>query len=162
MIKLENDDRLIEAVQLCNIHAIRMSFAYNKIEKHFPLTVETYNQLELEELSFFDQLIFRFSKLQDAMGAKLFTSLLEKLGEQTRGVPFIDLLSKLESLGLIDNAKDWLLLRETRNVVTHEYPFNQKDVIDGLNLLSKHFALILSMWKFIEAYISKRFFGDVK
>jgi hypothetical protein len=156
MTKMDNDDRLKEALQLCSIHSARMSFAYEKVKVHFPLTVEIYNQLEMEEVSFFDQLIFRFSKLQDCMGGKLFPTLLEKLGEETRSVPFIDLLSKLEALKLIENAKDWLLLRETRNIVTHEYPFNQEDVIEGLNLLSKHYSLILIMWKHIDDYILER------
>ena len=90
----ENDDRLKEAVQLCTIHVERMSFAYKKIERHFPLTEEQFVNIVPEELSFFDQLIFRFSKLQDCMGGKLFPALLENLGEDINGIPFIDILSK--------------------------------------------------------------------
>ncbi|MDD4969947.1 MAG: toxin-antitoxin system antitoxin subunit [Paludibacter sp.] len=153
----ESDDRLKEAVQLCTIHVERMSFAYKKIEKHFPLTELQYFNIVPEELSYFDQLIFRFSKLQDCMGGKLFPALLQNLGEEISGMPFIDLLSKLEELNLLDNARDWLLLRETRNIVTHEYPFITKEVIDGLNLLSKHYTLILSIWKQIDEYIVRRF-----
>ena len=157
MKSLEEADRLKEAVQLCTIHVERMSFAYNKIEKHFPLTELQYFNIEPEDLSYFDQLIFRFSKLQDCMGGKLFPALLQSLGEEINGVPFIDLLSKLEKLNLLDNARDWLLLRETRNIVTHEYPFMTKEVIDGLNLLNKHYTLILSIWKQIDEYIVRRF-----
>lgn len=153
----ENDDRLKEAVQLCTIHVERMSFAFKKIEKHFPLTEERFVTIVPEELSYFDQLIFRFSKLQDCMGGKLFPALLENLGEDINGIPFIDILSKLEKLNLLENAKDWLLLRETRNIVTHEYPFITKEVIDGLNLLSKHYMLILSIWNRMDGYIAKRF-----
>jgi hypothetical protein len=91
----------------------------------------------------------------------LFPSLLEKLGEETRSIPFIDLLSRLEALNLIDNAKDWLLLRETRNIVTHEYPFNQEDVIEGLNLLSQHYGLILTIWKQVNGYVLERIASNV-
>jgi hypothetical protein len=150
-------DRLKEAVQLCKIHVERMSFAYEKTIKLFPLTEEKFILIEPEELSFIDQLIFRFSKLQDCMGGKLFPAILENLGEEIIGVPFIDILSKLEKLNLLENTKDWLLLRETRNIVTHEYPFVTKEVIDGLNLLSKHYLLILSIWEKMEVYIAKRF-----
>jgi hypothetical protein len=153
----EYNDRLKEAVQLCAIHVERMSFAYTKLEKYFPLTELQYFNIEPEELSYFDQLIFRFSKLQDCMGGKLFPALLQNLGEETDGVPFIDILTKLEKLHLLDKSKDWLLLRETRNIVTHEYPFITKEVIDGLNLLSKHYTLILSIWKQIDEYIARRF-----
>ena len=157
MKNLDQVDRLKEAVQLCNIHVERMSFAFKKTEKLFPLTEEKFIHIEPEELSFIDQLIFRFSKLQDCMGGKLFPAILENLGEEISGVPFIDILSKLEKLNLLKNTKDWLLLRETRNIVTHEYPFVTKEVIDGLNLLSKHYVLILSIWVKMEDYVAKRF-----
>jgi hypothetical protein len=153
----EKENYLKEAVSLCTIHVERMSFAFRKIEQYFPLTVETYHKLTEEDLSFIDQLIFRFSKLQDSMGEKLFPSLLQNLGEETRGIPFIDLLSKLEVLNLLPDANDWLLLRETRNIVTHEYPFKTDDIIEGLNLLSKHYKLILSVWGNLNGYISMRF-----
>ena len=156
----ENEDRLKEAVQLCTIHVERMSFAYKKIKYHFPLTEEHFIQIVPEEMSYFDQLIFRFSKLQDCMGGKLFPALLENLGEETKGIPFIDLLTKLEELNLLKNSRDWLLLPETRNIVTHEYPFITREVIDGLNLLSQHYELILSIWSKNEEFIKKRFFKE--
>ena len=89
-------DKLMEAVQLCTIHSERMSFAWGKIKMHFPLDKERYVHLQPEELSYFDQLIFRFSKLQDSMGGKLFPAILENLGEDVRELPFIDRLTKLE------------------------------------------------------------------
>lgn len=153
----EKENQLKEAVQLCTIHVQRMSFAYRNIEAYFPLTSEKYEQLTEVELSFVDQLIFRFSKLQDSMGGKLFPGLLDNLGEETRGIPFLDLLSKLEMLNILPRANDWLILRETRNTVTHEYPFNNEDIIEGLNMLNKHYSLILSVWENFNNYISKRF-----
>ena len=157
MIISEKEDRLKEAVLLCNIHVERMSFAFKKIEKYFPFNEQQYIGLIDEDLSFIDQLIFRFSKLQDCMGGKLFPAILENLGEETRGLPFIDMLSKLEELNLIDNSRDWLILRETRNIVTHEYPFITNEIIEGLNLLSKHYALIIQIWKHLDEYVKKRF-----
>ena len=155
--KSEIYDKLNEAVQLCSIHSERMSFAWGKIEKYFPLDVEKYRLLQPEELSFFDQLIFRFSKLQDSMGGKLFPALLEILGEDIKGKPFIDQLAKLEELNIIGNSNDWLLLRETRNIVTHEYPFITDEVIQGLNLLNKHYRLIIEIWEKTKNYIIIRF-----
>lgn len=153
----ENTDKLNQIVQLCNIHIERMSFAWEKVKKHFPLDKEKYLKLRPEELSFIDQLIFRFSKLQDSMGGKLFPLILENLGEEVKGLPFIDRLVKLEELEIIASADEWMLLRETRNIVTHEYPFVTDEVIHGLNLLSKHFQLILQIWKQLVTYIDSRF-----
>lgn len=149
--------KLLEAIKLCTIHSERMSFAYSKIKKHFPLNSEIYSHLHPEELSFFDQLIFRFSKMQDSMGNKLFPSILENLGEEVKGKPFIDQLTKLEELNIIPNAHDWIILRETRNIVTHEYPFITDELIQGLNLLSKHYSLLIHIWEEVKKYSSNRF-----
>lgn len=153
----ERRDKLNEAVQLCTIHCQRMSFAWGKIKIHFPLDRGKYIRLKPEELSFFDQLIFRFSKLQDSMGGRLFPAILENLGEEVKRLPFIDRLVKLEELEIITSADDWILLRETRNIVTHEYPFITDEVIQGLNLLSKHYQLITEIWEGVENYIESRF-----
>jgi len=52
------------------------------------------------------------------MGGKLFPAILENLGEEINSLPFIDRLAKLEQLGIIPSAEDWMLLRETRNILT--------------------------------------------
>lgn len=153
----EKQDKLKEALLMCSIHSERMSFALNKIKRHFPLDREIYLQLQPEELSFFDQLVFRFSKLQDSMGNRLFPAILENLGEEIREMPFIDRLSKLEELNIIPAADTWMLLRETRNMVTHEYPFIADEEIEGLNLLNKHSELILSVWTQVADYARGRF-----
>ena len=156
-MQAQQSDQLKEAIQLCTLHRDRMQFAWKMVKPLFPLTIEKYNNLKPESISFFDQLIFRFSKLQDSMGAKLFPALLENLGEEVRGKPFIDILSKMEELELLENENDWLILRETRNIVTHEYPFITQEVIDGLNLLSNHQNLIISILQRLLRKIEERF-----
>ena len=153
----ENRNKLTEAVQLCTIHSERMRFAWEKVKDHFPLDKEKYKQLQPEELSFMDQLIFRFSKLQDSMGGKLFPAILENLGEDIRELPFIDRLAKLEKLNVIGSADEWMMLRETRNIVTLEYSFITDEIIEGLNLLGKHQQLILDILEQVENFVKNRF-----
>ena len=157
MMLQEENDILNEAYKTCLIHIGRLNFSYQKIEHFFPLTIEVYNNIDDNQISFFDQFIYRFTKFQDAMGAKLFKSILDNLGEDVRAVPFIDILNKLESLCIISSAEDWLLLREIRNLLTHEYPFNKQEIVDGLNLLHKNFDLLMSVWKQTETYILLKF-----
>ena len=153
----ENRNKLTEAVQLCTIHSERMRFAWEKVKDHFPLDKEKYKQLQPEELSFMDQLIFRFSKLQDSMGGKLFPSILENLGEDIRELPFIDRLAKLEKLNVIGSADEWMMLRETRNIVTLEYSFITDEIIEGLNLLGKHQQVILDILEEVKDFVKNRF-----
>jgi hypothetical protein len=91
------------------------------------------------------------------MGGKLFPAILENLGEDVRELPFIDRLAKLEELNVIPSADEWMVLRETRNIVTHEYPFVTDEVIEGLNLLGKHCMLILDIWLDVRNFIETRF-----
>ena len=113
------------------------------------MDTEKYLKLQPEELSFTDQLIFRFSKLQDSMGGKLFPAILENLGEDVKGLPFIDRLAKMEELEIIASADEWMLLRETRNIVIHEYPFLTEEVIQGL----RH-CLNFINWKYYEVFFA--------
>lgn len=150
-------DKLNESLLLCNIHSERMRFAREKIKIHFPLNRENYLLLQPEELSFIDQLIFRFSKLQDSMGGRLFPVLLENLGEETEEMPFIDRLARLEQLEIIPEADEWMVLRETGNLVTHEYPFVTDEVIEGLNLLYKHCDTIITVLNRVTSFVKSRF-----
>jgi hypothetical protein len=157
MNKQDISDKLKEALHICEIHSQRMNYALQKVEKHFPLDVNKYKELSFDDLSYLDQLIFRFSKLQDSMGNRLFTSILQNLGEDIEGKPFIDLLTRLEKLNLIQNHKEWFTLRETRNLVTHEYPFFTPEIIEGLNLLSGQAVILDNIWKSLKQFSEEKF-----
>lgn len=62
---------------------------------------------------------YRFGKLQDSAG-RLSRLTLDALGEEVYELTFIDVLNRAEKLGILDSAKDWLILRELRNLITHE------------------------------------------
>lgn len=150
-------DKLKESLKLCSIHYDRMIYSYQKIQNKFPLDKKSYESLSDDDLSYIDQLIFRFSKLQDSMGNRLFPDILENLGEDTRGKPFIDLLIRLEEMELIYDHKEWLRLRETRNTVTHEYPFFADEIIGGLNLLYDDVKIISDILTHLKRYSQEKF-----
>ena len=157
MLTEELTDKLRETLSICDLHHQRMMFAFESIKKYFPLTESNLSRLTPIELALFDQLIYRFSKLQDSMGSRLFKQLLEALEEDISGLPFIDILNKLEKLNLIDNAKDWITLRQTRNTVSHEYPFFKEVQIDELNLLPEEVVKLASIWSNLKKYTINRF-----
>jgi len=152
MLNEELNDKLTETLAICDLHHQRMMFAWNSIEKYFPLTEIKLSQISPIELALFDQLIYRFSKLQDSMGTRLFKQLLEALEEDISGLPFIDILNKMEKLNLIDNAKDWIVLRQTRNTVSHEYPFYKEIQMEELNLLPEEVVKLAGIWTKLKAY----------
>ena len=103
-----------------------------------------------------DQFIFRFSKLQDGIGAKLFRYILEWLYEDTSTMSIRDILNRLERLNLIDDVESWVYIRELRNTVSHNYPLSTKEVVDSLNELIRQVETIKNIYSRLkEVYQSK-------
>ena len=84
--------------------------AKKRLEEIMPLTVERYNTLDELSISVIDQMIFRFSKLQDTLGDKIFPSILVLSGEKVKKMTFIDRLNRLEELELLFKD-EWMCLR---------------------------------------------------
>jgi len=157
MLGADFTDRISQQIAVCELHHHRMEFAKNSLDNCFPLNADTYQKLTEEQISYTDQLIYRFSKLQDTIGNKLFPIILEGLYEDIENLPFIDILSKIEKLGLIDHVNQWLMLREIRNIVTHEYPFQMQQLIEGLNHLSEQLITLSDIWHTTKRFAEKRF-----
>jgi len=79
--------------------------------------------------------LFSFMKIQDSIGGKLFKEVLYELKEiEFKHMPMLDILYKLEELKMLDDVREWDILREIRNDLSHEYPMEQ---IDRFNTLKK-------------------------
>ncbi len=104
-------------------HLKRVKDAFGELQKSFelPMDEEEYLTLskDLQALAFCDQVIYRFSKLQDTIGAKLFKSFLLFQGENI-DKPFLDILSELEKMDIVD-VDEWFEMRDLRNEIAHEY-----------------------------------------
>jgi uncharacterized protein with HEPN domain len=63
--------------------------------------------------------VSRFARLQDTLGDKLLPQLLRALGEKTASA--LDNLNVAERLGFVDSVDDWMMMRNLRNQMIHEY-----------------------------------------
>ena len=104
--KQELEQRLNREFEICDRHIQRIEEALGELADLLPMSVEDYVGLNSEQIRCLDQFIFRFSKLQDAMGAKIFRNLLEYLDEDVSSLPMRDLLNLLERYRLIDKAEE--------------------------------------------------------
>ncbi len=127
--------RLDSSIQKCRLHLQRLHYAANQLADFFPITVDKYNSFSEATIGHFDQLVFRFTKLQDEIGNTTFRLLLEFFEEDIANKPFRDILNILERLQIIDLSDDWLIMREIRNDLAHEYPMMHDETIEKLNLL---------------------------
>lgn len=117
------------------------------------MSVEDYVGLNSEQIRCLDQFIFRFSKLQDAMGAKIFRNLLEYLDEDVSSLPMRDLLNLLERYRLIDKAEEWNYIRELRNEIAHDYPLLENDVVSILNELISKVPVLFAIYNRLKAIV---------
>jgi hypothetical protein len=128
--------RMEKLIAECDKHLTRINSAYLKMAAFMPLDDKKFQQLTEDEIEHIDQFLFRFAKLQDAMGEKLFMLLLEFLKEEhTRAKPFIDILNRLEQLGLLENKNVWLELRKVRNNIAHQYEDEPQQAAEALNAI---------------------------
>lgn len=125
--------RLKSVSRECQLHLDRLNHARQKLAGRFPLSVEDWQNLDNDTISHLDQLLFRFGRLQDTIGQRLFRHLLELSLEWDDSEPFIDKLSRLERLSIIPSAEQWLILRELRNSAMHEYPDQPELTVANLN-----------------------------
>ncbi|MDD2660724.1 MAG: hypothetical protein PHY54_13780 [Methylococcales bacterium] len=130
------DTRVEKVITECDKHLKRINSAYLKMSVFMPLDAKSYQHLSDDEIEHIDQFLFRFAKLQDAIGEKLFHLLLEFLKEEnTRNKPFIDILNRLEQLGILEDKNVWLELRKTRNNIAHQYEDEPEQATEALNAI---------------------------
>lgn len=106
---------------VCQGHAEALSEAMHDMQLH-ALTSDDYNHLNKADRRLLDQFAYRYTRLQDDMGARLMPSVLRALGEEIAPMSAIDRFSRLEQLGWLKSADDWLILRQVRNQFAHDYP----------------------------------------
>jgi hypothetical protein len=147
--------KLLTSIQKCHTHLSRIHYASLQLKELFPLTVESYKDLTEANIGNIDQLVFRFTKLQDELGINTFRLLLEFMQEDNIGKPFRDILNTLERLQIIDSADTWSSLRELRNDLAHEYPMMIDETIDKLNYLILQLPLIENILITIEQRVKK-------
>lgn len=114
--------KLDPALRECRLHERRLDYALAQLNGQLPLTAEQWSTLDDETVADIDQLLFRYNKLQDAMGQRLFPAILMLGGDWQDDDTFLDRLNLLEKRGAIPSAERWNELRAIRNQMTHEYP----------------------------------------
>ena len=133
--KQKVEDNLKESYK----HLDRLDGAFTELSNSFKFPIDKNSFEEMvsskQFLAYSDQIIYRFSKLQDCMGAKLFKSVLLSQGENVNK-PFLDILNQLEKINIID-VDEWFEIRDLRNEIAHDYEDNDLEAIEILNTIYK-------------------------
>jgi len=137
-----------ELISKVNLHKNRAKQALQEIKQWDKLDCTIFD--DFDKIKTIDSFIYRFIKLQDLMGEKLFKYFLDELGEYKETMSLLDMLDKLEKFEIIENAKEWLSYRKLRNKLTHEYPDNEEDLLEGITVSMEVFNKIELVLKNIE------------
>lgn len=113
--------QLASLLESCRQHARYLLAA----EKRLPGRVDAAGIAARDDalVATLDQFAYRFVRLQDTLGGRVFRRLLvEHFGEPYEDSSLRDVLDRLEKLGALASADRWGEIRAMRNALAHDYP----------------------------------------
>ena len=120
---------------------------------------DVFKTLEVQEKAILDAYLKRFSSIQDFLGAKIFSSLLEISGISYGKMS--EVLYRVEKEEIIDSLDNWIELREIRNELEHDYPENLQQALQDLKFCVDNFVKLESYYlnslDFAKRYINEAF-----
>jgi len=106
---------------------------------------------EYSSVRIINSFLFNYSKIQDKIGAKLFRKFLYVINEiDSLDTPMIDVLNILEKLDIL-KKDEWESLREIRNSLIHEYPYNIQERVENIKLALNGYESLKQIYKNIKA-----------
>jgi len=121
---------------LCQTHGQALQEALQDMKVR-ALSLDDYQSLTKEDRRLLDQFAYRYTRLQDDMGARLMPAVLKVLGEDIASMSAIDRFSRLEQIGWLASADDWLALRQVRNQFSHDYPDSASERYERLQAATR-------------------------
>jgi len=140
------------------IHIDRLLDVLNVLEHLYPITNSKLEIITTQNKDKLDVLAFRFSKLQDLLGTKIFREYLSVMQYPVEDKNFLELLKELDKEKIID-IDIWSEFRGVRNSISHDYPFEEQEKLEAINYLIQNVKYLIDITKTIKAnleIISKR------
>ena len=89
-----------------------------------------FNALQPQKRAILDAYLKRFASIQDFLGAKIFSPLLEIAGIDNSKMS--EVLYNIEKEEIIDSLENWIELREVKNELEHDYPQELEEALKDL------------------------------
>ena len=90
------------------------------------------------------------------LGDKFFKEFLMLIGNYKTNMSMLDVLDRLEKLEMIEDANAWLMYRNLRNTLTHEYPDNEAEIISGIKIALDVFFEIERIYQKMISYLNDK------
>jgi DNA primase len=147
---------LQQAFVVCGVHEEALLDAIVDLKQR-NLTADDLLALSKEDRRLLDQFAYRYTRLQDDMGARLIPAVLRALGEEIAAMPMLDRLSRMEQLGWLPDAEAWAELRRIRNEFAHDYPETLQERFERLQLALSSAQAVTEIFNSMSVKISERF-----
>jgi hypothetical protein len=131
----------------------------DKLFENCQIDYDELKQKDIDKIFFDDYIsvriinsfLFNYSKIQDKIGAKLFRKFLYTINEiDNLDTTMIDVLNILEKLDVLQRD-DWERLREIRNSIAHEYPYNIQERVENIKLALDGYESLKQIYTNIKA-----------
>lgn len=117
----------------CQQHARYLLAAQGRLPA--PVTAAGISARDDDLVAALDQFAYRFTRLQDTLGGRVFRRLLvEHFGEPYEDSSLRDVVDRLEKLGVIASAERWSQIRAMRNTLAHDYPETAEEKAAAIEL----------------------------
>jgi len=133
-----------------NINILNKLYLDIKNNYSLPLKSDDYFEIKENDFRTFDTIAYRYIKTQSILGEKLFREILEYAEFDTQNKSFIEILSELQKEGILEDIEEWKILREIRNSISHDYPYDEDDIIEAINFLYEKLSVLEKMINKIE------------
>ncbi len=136
--------RLEFHLEEASIHIRRLIDVLKFLEILHPLDANKLEIISSEDKDKLDVLAFRFSKLQDLLGTKIFREYLTVLQYPVEDKNFLELLKELDKEKIID-IDIWSEFRGVRNSIAHDYPSEDDEKLEAINYLIKNVNYLIDV-----------------
>ncbi len=126
-----------EAMASANRQVQGLLRALPAVQAITPLSLEALTSLAPQKIDAIDLMLKRFENVFEA-GRRLFRAALLLWEEPQDGLSYIDVLNRLEKIGILESAQQWREVGRTRNAVVHEYAMRPDDQVKAINAACAH------------------------
>lgn len=147
---------LEQARAICQAHREGLNDALADLQQR-RLAAADLGHMPKEDRRLLDQFAYRYTRLQDDMGARLMPAILRALGEEVAAMPALDRFNRLEQLGWLPSAEEWAELRRTRNEFARDYPETPQEQLERLQLALASARRLLEILAILDGKMQQRF-----
>lgn len=155
--------RLLQLLDIVQKEAVHLVAVNQRLQAIMPTTIEQLESALNNDPILIDTLesfSAKFSRMQDTIADKLLPAFLQAAGEKNGTV--IENLNRAEKLALISNTQQWLIARNLRNKLVHEYITDIRELQEAIELAKAFVTELYNTYKNIEIYACKQLKISVK